>query len=125
MPKFKTTEQVFHDDLPMLFDKNWFSEREEQFPPTIPWTGDRDPNIDDIAIWEVITESGGPFGVYAAWMPYAEHYIAVHRGVVVFETKGWNANQRMEKYLQSMGIFYPKSKDEAPPDYEPRKLILT
>ena len=120
---FKTTEQIF-GVTPATFGDTLFREIGNEQVPTFPWTGDRDPVIEDIAVWEVIAEQGGPLGVYAAYTPHAELYIAVKSGVVIEQHSGWGANQRMEAWLQRNGIHYKRAKDKPIAPYEAKKLIL-
>jgi hypothetical protein len=120
---FKTTEQIFGIG-PGTFGQTLFREIGNEKVPTYPWTGDRDPKIEDILIWEVIAEQGGPLGVYAAYVPYAELYIAVKSGIVIEEHSGWGANQRMEKFLQKNGISYSRGPDKNIQPYEPKLVVL-
>lgn len=127
MPRWKTTEQIVgyrkHSEV---FDENWMNyDRIFQYmPEPIPWTEIRPPRIEEIDIWEVITEMSGPIGVYAAWQPYAELYIVTSGWRIIQEFSGWNANKRLEEYLIQNNIPYPQGKDENIPDYIPQKLII-
>ena len=81
-------------------------------------------SVDGVEVWEVITEMSGPRGVYASYIPYQELYVVVDRGSIVAEFSGWQANARLEKYLQANGIPYPKGPDAAVEEFVPSKLIL-
>lgn len=75
MPIFKSTKNIFVDQGEH-FDPNWMDSDRIILPDTKEWSYDRELQIDDIDLWEVISEfSGG--GVYAAWCPYAEFYMVV------------------------------------------------
>jgi hypothetical protein len=80
--------------------------------------------VDEVDIWEVISEMSGPIGVYAAWQPHAELYIVTCGWRIVQEFSGWNANARLEKYLQANNIPYPKGPDAPVQEFVPSKLIL-
>lgn len=75
MPIFKTNKNVFVD-FGEHYDPNWMDSNRIVLPDTKEWTYDREMTIDDVDLWEVISEfSGG--GVYASWSPYAEFYMVV------------------------------------------------
>lgn len=116
MPRWKTTEQIInaHRDGE-VFDENWMNYDSifQYMPEPVPWTETRATRVDEIDIWEVITEmsnGGGFVGVYAAWQPHAELYVVTHRWSIVQEFSGWKANERLEQYLISNKIPYPYAK---------------
>lgn len=75
MPIFKTTKNIFVD-FGEHYDPNWMDSNRIVLPDTKEWSYDRELQIEDVDIWEVISEfSGG--GVYASWCPYAEYYMVV------------------------------------------------
>ncbi len=84
MYSFKTTSQIFKFDGD-IFDENWLDKPWIELPPNPKWDYSRELKIEDIDIWEVIYETGGAIGVYAAWCPYAEFYLI---------RKGWEAIER-------------------------------
>jgi hypothetical protein len=51
-------------------------------------------------------------------------YIVTRGWRIVQEFSGWNANARLEKYLQANGIPYPKGPDAPVSEFVPSKLIL-
>jgi hypothetical protein len=112
--RWKTTEQIInlHKDGE-VFDENWMNYDSifDYMPEPIPWNEARAPRIDEIDIWEVITEVSGPVGVYAAYQPYAELYIVTRNWRIVEEFSGWRANSRLENYLKKENIPYPIQKD--------------
>lgn len=131
MPRWKATEQIInlHKDGE-VFDENWMNyDRIFQYmPEPTMWTEKRPPRIEEVDIWEVITEvsnGAGLVGVYASWQPHAEVYVVTHRWSIVAEFSGWNANARLEAYLQANGIPYPKGPDAPVQEFVPSSLILT
>lgn len=44
-------------------------------PPKTDWDYQRELTIEDVNIWEVLIESSGGIGIYAAWDPHAEFYL--------------------------------------------------
>lgn len=111
MPEFKTTNNIFKADG-CYFDPNLLDSDKPKLPPTQLWSMDRELQIEDIDIWEVITEfSGG--GIYAAWCPYAPYFMCVLRpefgGIQTFY--GNNAEQQTKQWASEKGIplyTYPK-----------------
>jgi hypothetical protein len=73
MPFFKTTKNIFVDHGE-YFDPNWMDSDEIILPPKQDWTYDREMQIEDVDLWEVIGEFGS-IDVYAAWQPFAEFYM--------------------------------------------------
>jgi hypothetical protein len=108
MARFKLTENIFLNSGE-VFDENMIDNPNLRFPQNTMWSENRPMKIEDVDIWEVIIEHGGPFGVYAAWQPYGELYIVLDKYSLVAEFSGINANLELEKYLQKEKIWYPKS----------------
>lgn len=76
MPQFKTTYNILtKQDEDEVFDSAWFESDKQVYPPKRNWDYSRDLQIEDVDIWEVITEASGGLGVYASWSPYAEFYL--------------------------------------------------
>jgi hypothetical protein len=114
MPRWKTTEQIINLSKDgEVFDENWMNYDKvfQYMPKPTLWTENRVPRFEEIDIWEVISETSGPVGVYAAWQPYAEVYVVTKGWRIVEEFSGWNANDRLEKYLVLNNIPYPKGPD--------------
>jgi len=109
MTMFRTTEQIFKGGL--HFDQNWLElppwmlERPE---PT-PWFGQKDMTIEDVDFWEVLFESGGGNGLYAAWQPYGEIYLIRHNDIHLECFSGKNANWLAEQYCIKNNLYYPKT----------------
>jgi hypothetical protein len=113
MPIFKSTKNIFVDNNE-YFDPNWMDSDRIILPDTKEWTYDRELQIDDIDLWEVISEfSGG--GVYAAWCPYAEYYMVVlpswAGGVMTFYGK--DCLPRVKQYLNEKHIPWKVQKPNA------------
>jgi hypothetical protein len=127
LPRWKATEQILnlHKDGE-VFDENWMNyDRIFQYmPDPTPWTENRSPRIDEVDIWEVITETSGPIGVYAAWQPHAELYIVTSNWRIVAEFSGWNSNNRLEEYLIANKIPYSKGSDVPVKEFESNKLLI-
>jgi len=76
MPTFKSTYNIlFKPDEDEVYDANWFDKDFLTLPETSEWSYDREMQIEDVDIWEVIIQNGGGWGVYASWKPYAEFYL--------------------------------------------------
>lgn len=88
MPRFKSNTNLFVH-LDEEFDQNWFDSDSLQVPPTKSWTYDREMNIDDVDLWEIIYEEGGGKGVYASYAPYAEFYLICTGHVSDGKTPRW------------------------------------
>ena len=104
MPTFRTTKNIFVD-FGEWFDHNWMDNDRIILPDTKEWSYDRELQIEDVDLWEVVTEfSGG--GVYASWCPYAEFYMvklpAWAGGVKTFYGKG--CDTEVKKYLKEKKI---------------------
>ena len=74
MPRFKSNANIFVQ-LDEEFNPNWLDSNKLVVPPTKNWTYDREMNVDDVDLWEVIYEEGGGKGVYASYIPYSEFYL--------------------------------------------------
>ena len=129
MPRWKTTEQIInlHKDGE-VFDENWMNYKSifQYRPEPVPWTETRPPRVDEIDIWEVISElsnGGGYVGVYGAWQPHAELYVVTYKWRIVQEFSGWNANKRLEEFLIANNIPYPKGPDAPTPEFVPSMII--
>lgn len=127
MPIFKSTYNILlKPDGDELYDRNWMDRNKAVFPPGGPddpkakWDYNREMTVDDVDVWEVITELGGGWGVYAAWCPYAEFYMITtgldtnNPGKIIdgfiyhhrnFETfYGPGAGQKVTQRLKQYGI---------------------
>ena len=110
MPRWKATEQLLSLKRDgEVFEDNWMDRDTLQMPPSPKWAEERPMRVEDVDIWEVITEMSGPVGVYAAWCPYGELYIVTHGWRIVQEFSGWMANERLEQFLLANGIQFPRT----------------
>lgn len=76
MPRFKTTHDILKkSDQNEAFESSWFNSDKLVLPIKTKWDYSRDLHVEDVDYWEVLFESGGGIGFYAAWLPYAEFYL--------------------------------------------------
>jgi hypothetical protein len=128
MPRWKTTQNLLSvKNDGEYFDENWMDRNTLFLPPHPKWSAERPIRFEDVDLWEVISEWTGLGGIYAAWCPYAEYYIVMKDWKIIVEFEGYMANERLEQYLISNNIYYPKT-DISPTPPENRvvekKLIL-
>lgn len=95
MPFFKTTTNIL-TDYGEYFESKWMDSNELQLPPRQNWDYQREMQIEDVDLWEVVYEMG-VVGVYAAWSPYAEFYLIKP------------PNEYMEQRLLDLETFYGKN----------------
>lgn len=74
MPRFKSTVDIFvtKDEF---FNTFWMDSNKVIVPPTKPWTYDREMQIEDVDLWEVIWEASGGLGVFASYLPFGEFWL--------------------------------------------------
>jgi hypothetical protein len=109
---FRTTEQIFKGGL--VFEDNWLDvgPGELTFPlPDGTIDSKKEISYEKVEFWEVIKESGGGNGIYAAYQPWAEIYLVRHHDKMVEVFSGKNANLRAEAFCIKMGIEYPRVGD--------------
>jgi hypothetical protein len=76
MPQFRTTYNILKtSDENEAFNPNWMDSDTVVLPPKVNWDYSRDLHVEDIDYWEVLYESSGGIGFYAAWLPYAEYFL--------------------------------------------------
>ena len=76
MPQFKSTYNILiKPDEDEVFESKWIDSDKVVHPPNPPWDYGREMTVEDVDIWEVLTEVGHGKGVYASWCPYAEFYM--------------------------------------------------
>jgi len=110
MPRFKSTYNILKDNSE-VYDPNWFDKNFLELPPSIPWDNKRELQVEDIDIWEVITEMSGPTGIYAAWLPYAEFYMIVSNGQIDSTYYGEGSDKYAAKRARELNIAYPEKND--------------
>ena len=123
MPFFKTTYNIFTDvDHDELWNDNWMDSDKVILPPHTNWNYERDMEISDVDIWEVIYQASGGIGVYAAWSPYAEFYMVTDRflsssndpSITTFYGKG--ANKKVQVKMKELGIPFSLNKNWVEPE---------
>jgi len=110
MPFFKSNKNIFTDHGE-YFESKWMESDNIFLPPTTDWSYDRELQIDDIDLWEVIHEQN--FGIYAAWNPRAEFYMImpfhwmIDRGYHIETFYGLDAGLRTQKRAKELGMILP------------------
>lgn len=107
MPRFKSTQNILKDNSEE-FDPNWLDRPSLELPPSIPWDRSRQLQVEDIDLWEVITETAGPCGLYAAWLPYEEFYMIIINGNIDSTYYGEGCDKYAAKRCEELKIPYPK-----------------
>lgn len=76
MPFFKSTYNILTKvDEDEVFESKWMDSDQLVLPPKVDWDYQRELQIEDVDIWEVLYEASHAIGLYAAWLPYAEFYL--------------------------------------------------
>lgn len=115
MPIFKTKDNLFKD-FGEYFDPNWMNSDKVEVPPIIEWDYSRELEIDDVDLWEVISDGYAGYGIYAAWMPYAEFYLVLpgaylrSQGHEMETYYGQGAQKLIVKKMKQLGIPVPSNK---------------
>lgn len=124
MPTFKSTYNILtKQDEDEVFEQSWMDGNTVHLPPTKEWDYKRPLQIEDVDIWEVLHEQGGGFGVYAAWLPYAEFYMvckgsdlrnesrkingSYYQGREIETFYGAGSQQRAYHFAKQIGIDLP------------------
>ena len=107
MPRFKSTQNILIDNKE-VYDENWFDTPFLQLPPNPKWDNKRPLQVEDVDIWEVISEQSGPTGVYASWCPYAEFYMIINKGQIDSTYYGDGSDKHAAKRAEELNIIYPK-----------------
>ena len=110
MPRFKTTQNILVDNKE-LYNENWFDTPFLNLPPNPRWDNKRELQVEDIDLWEVISEMSGPTGIYASWMPYAEFYMIVNKGKIDSTYYGEGSDKHAAKRADELNIVYPQKND--------------
>ena len=104
--RFKSTQNIFKD-FGEVFETKWMDSNKIETPPSPKWDYSRELQIEDIDIWEVIFESGGGTGLYAAWCPYFKFFMFINKDQV--DTfYGSAGEKRLEAKLAELNMDYPK-----------------
>lgn len=107
MPRFKTTEMILKG-IEEYFDENWMDTPFLSLPQHEHWDHSRPLQIEDIDLWEVLSEQGGMTGLYAAWLPYAEFYMITVNRNIDSTYYGRGADEYAAKRCDELGIHYPR-----------------
>lgn len=130
MPFFKSTYNILvKPDEDEIYDANWFDKPFLTLPPKVEWSYEREMQIEDVDIWEVIVQHGGGLGIYAAWSPYAEFYLVTtgtdlrisktmylhgvprnYNGLNWETYYGPEAQQHVRKRAKDLGLIVPNNK---------------
>lgn len=110
MPRFKTTQNILVDNKE-FYNENWFDTPFLNLPPNPIWDNKRELQVEDVDIWEVISEMSGPTGIYASWMPYAEFYMIVNKGKIDSTYYGEGSDKHAAKRADELNIPYPQKND--------------
>jgi hypothetical protein len=111
VPIFRTTYNILKDPSQGdIFDENWMNFNTIQTPPKTNWDYAREMQIEDVDIWEVISEASRGIGVYAAWSPYAEFYMVTNGLEDIVTFYGAGAQKNLKKYLNEKNIRYQENK---------------
>jgi hypothetical protein len=112
MPRFKSNANLFVH-LDEEFNQNWINSDKLIVPATKNWTYDREMNIDDVDLWEIIYEEGGGKGVYASYSPYAEFYLICTGVISDGKTPRWEtyygpgAEEKVKNRMREFKWPYP------------------
>lgn len=113
IPIFKTTKNILNSSSDgEFFNENWMDHDQLVIPINKKWKYERNLNIEDIDLWEVIYESSLGFKIYAAYDPYAEFYLTLSKekdflgkdDIVVRTFEGINASKKVYEFAKSKGI---------------------
>ncbi len=111
MPIFRTTHNILRAPWdPDVFEENWMNYDTIQTPPKTDWDYQRELQIEDVNIWEVLVEGSQGIGVYASWDPYAEFYMVTNGLKDIITFYGAGAQKNLKKYLNEKNIRYQENK---------------
>ena len=111
MPRFKSNANIFVN-FEEHFDNNWMDSSNLIIPDAKQWTYDREMNIDDVDLWEVLYEEGGGKAVYASYVPFAEFYLVCTGQQMDGRTPRWEtyygpgAETNVRKRMKELGYPY-------------------
>ena len=111
MPIFRTTYQILTGEGE-YFDPNWMDSDKLILPPRDYWDYQRELRVEDVNVWEMITEPWD-IGVYAAWDPYAEFYLIRFDKDYTNPNVDWQQNVRDKKRNFEFETHYGKGAQAA------------
>jgi hypothetical protein len=109
MPIFRSTKNILKNvNEDEIFNPNWMDSNTLILPPRTFWDYSRELKIEDIDIWEVISEGYNNCSVYASWSPYAEFYMIVigpnPQSALIETFYAKNANKKLIKKMKKLGL---------------------
>lgn len=107
MPRFRSTQNILKDNLEHLYENILYNEKLE-LPPLIPWDNSRELSVEDVDLWEVLSEYSGGTGLYASWLPYADFYMIVYNGSIDSTYYGNGSDVYAANRCKELNIYYPK-----------------
>jgi hypothetical protein len=125
MPQYRTTADIFTNlERNEIYDDPNFDPERTPIPPLKEWDYKRELKLEDVDIWEVISEASGGKGLYASHLPYAEFYLlttgldtAVEFRKPFFETfYGQGAQYKAAKAAKCIGLKISFSDIWIPPE---------
>jgi hypothetical protein len=117
MPVFKSTYNILKTPWENeVFNPNWMDSDKLVLPTKKDWDYKRVLQIEDVNVWEVIFESGGGWGLYASWDPYAEFYLLMtgSKGIETFYGAG--VQKHLKSRLKELNLSVPENKVWVDPD---------
>ena len=90
MPTFKNTLDIITNPWNKAFSNSNCSAG--MLPSYKKWAEDKDPQMDDITLWEQLYYEAGNVGIYAAFDPYVDYYIITYN---LF----FDSNYRFEEFV--------------------------
>jgi len=125
MPQFRTTTDIFTNlERNEIYDDPVYDPEKTPIPWFKEWDYKRELRLEDVDIWEVISEASGGAGLYASHLPYAEFYLlttgldsAVEYRKPFFETfYGAKAQYKAAKAATDIGLKISFSNVWIPPE---------
>jgi hypothetical protein len=105
MPRFKSLDNILNN-TGEIFDPAWLQGDHIVVPPFPDWAESREITVEDVLVWEVISESSLAHGFYAAWNPHAEFYLHMENGKIVGTHHGHAGHKHIENKLNEKGILH-------------------
>jgi hypothetical protein len=107
MPTFKNTLDIITNPWNKAFSNNNSTAR--MLPSYKKWDEDRNPQVEDIILWEQLYYEAGNLGIYAAFNPYVDCYLITYN--LFFDTNykfeifyGNNSAQKCYDRAVELGI---------------------
>ena len=110
MPLFKSTQDIFKGGEE-VYNSNDYNSMFLKLPPNPQWDDSRPLQVQDVDIWEVLTEMSGPTGIYASWCPYSDFYMIVLNNKIDSTYYGEDSDIYAAKRAEELNIPYPRKND--------------